>query len=435
MYQKNVDFTENDCKIVLGKYYGDKPVKLINFKLAPISDEINGFMGEHLRLKLEVVNEANETEIIQFFVKTIIAEQEVMAEFTRAGDMFNKEIYWYEFLNDVKQECPDVDISFSPKYYCSRENDFIVLEDLCLSGCKMPQGFILDKDHLKMALKSIAKYHTASIIYEEVKSKKLGRRYSLLEDYGKYLQESMYRKDENYLGYKYIRCALKALQTLVDLLPEVGLTSEEFKERLEILTDQAFEDSKPSSIFRNVWSNGDLWAKNIMFKYENDVLINCKVFDFQLQRYNPPAHDAVFMVYESTTKCERRRYSKQYLAYYYQELSSELGKFGLDINNIVNKEDFNKSCKLAMPVIKLSKTLYRSLHAMSEETYRKITREPDLYAKLTFEDRTEFVTNLFKTEKCYKEEMTTLLEDLRDLLINKNIAPEFTTVEYNLAEF
>ncbi|KAF2879857.1 hypothetical protein ILUMI_26314 [Ignelater luminosus] len=189
------------------------------------------------------------------------------------------------------------------------------------------------------------------------------------------------------------------------------------------------------SIFRNVWSNGDLWAKNIMVKYENDVLINCKVFDFQLQRYNPPAHDAVYMVNETTTKSERCQYLKEYLAYYYQELSSELAKFGLDINNIVNKEDFDKSCKLAMPVIKLSKALYRSLCAMSAETYRKLTSEPDLYDKLTFEDRTEFVTNLFKTEKCYKEEMTTLLEDLRDLLINKNIAPEFTTAEYNLLEF
>ncbi|KAF2879856.1 hypothetical protein ILUMI_26313 [Ignelater luminosus] len=249
MNKKNLNFTENDCKTVLAKYYGDKAVKLINFKLTSISsDEMIGVMGEHLRLNLEVINEANEKENLKFFVKTILAEQEMMAEFTRASNMFNKEIYWYEFLNDVKQECPDVDISFAPKYYWSRENDFIVLEDLCLSGYKLLEELILDMDHLKMALKSIAKYHAASIIYEEVKSKKLGRKYSLLEDYGKYFQETIFRKDENYLGYKYVRCSLKALQTLVDLLPEVGLTSEEFKKRLEILTDQAFEDSKPSSI-------------------------------------------------------------------------------------------------------------------------------------------------------------------------------------------
>ncbi|KAF2879861.1 hypothetical protein ILUMI_26318 [Ignelater luminosus] len=419
-----VTITENDCKQILANYYTDeRKYKFKGFSLRPISDEVNGFMSNHLLLKINVENGLKGE--LRFFAKTLLVEQDAIVAFAKDGKMFNKEISCYKFLQDIKNQFPDFDTSFVPRYYYSRGDEFIIFEDLTESGYKMWDGPLnLDLEHLKLSLDAIARFHAASFLFEEVKSKKLGRQYSLIEDYGESFNEALYYNKEEYLGFQYLRSSLRGVCALVDVVPKKTLSASDFKNKLKDLFAQAFEDVKPSQQFRNVWCNGDLWTKNVMFKYENGIPVSSKIFDFQLQRYNPPAHDVLFMIYQTTSKEIRQEYFDYLLEYYYESLRVELEKFGYEVENILSKDEFDLSIKAVFPLIKLTKAIYKSLSAISKESYKEITNDPQLYAYVTFNDRSEFILKEFEKTKDYRDLMTALLEDLEDLFTHQKITIE-----------
>lgn len=443
MVENFVKISENDCKQVLAKYFNKTPPKLINFSLAPISDEVNGFMSDHLLLKINVENDSKNQ--LRFFAKTLLVSQEIIVEFAKSANMFNKEVICYKFLEDVKKECPGFDTSFAPKYYFSREDEVIVLEDISEKGFKMWSGPLdLDLEHIKLTLTTTARFHAASFIVEEIKSKNLGREYQLIEDYGEGLSESLYTNDENFLGFQYIMSGVKGLCAIIDLLPGKKLSATEFKTKLRDLTSQVFEDIKPSRKFRNVWCNGDLWTKNVMFQYKNNKPVDCKIFDFQLQRYNPPAHDVLFMIYQTADRKTRQKHFDYLLDYYYEALKIELRQAGFDIENILSRDEFNRSIKMVFPSVKLTKAIYKSLSAISRKSFDEIISSSQLYADITFRDRSEFAVKVFRAEKNYRDIMTILLEDLEDIFTHETITIEdcykilkqnLGTTDYDLLEY
>lgn len=78
----------------------------------------------------------------------------------------------------------------------------------------------------------------------------------------------------------------------------------------------------------NVILHGDLWANNIMFKYDDNGEVEDTVLvDFQICYYGPPALDVTYCMYTSSHNDVSELDWDMLVQYYYDELRTTLKKF------------------------------------------------------------------------------------------------------------
>lgn len=324
----------------------------VDFKVEQISEQYAD-CTDQLVLKIRVKSE-KEIKNLSFFVK-LFPKTLAKVNYVQQTKSFEKEIFAYTvYFKNVKKYLPQVDLSFISRHFYSKPNEVIVLENLTDEGYSIAKtSYYFDEAHVKVALKTLAEFHAVSLAYEETKSKEIGEKYRLTDEFANELEETSYKKDENLLTYQYLRAAHEDILYLVEALPQTKLGKEDVKNKLSEKFEEIFEVICDNGSNKNVFSHGNLQFKNVMFKYKNNEPVSCKFINFGSIKYCPPAFDVLQLLLHVTNSEMRKSSLDDYLNFYYQCLEQQLTKYDLHIANILPKCEYEITCDNLLPIVKL----------------------------------------------------------------------------------
>lgn len=252
---------------------------LINYEIVPI-DEANGFAGQYFTLRATVACPKSplETKNINFFTKVPPPISSPQYDFIQAYGAFKKEVALYtrvfpEMLDGLDKGC-------IPECFLGVENDVIVLEDMAHSGYTMTdKSTPFDFEHCEILMKTLAKFHAKSFIFEQQYNK------TLHDEFAHCMYETLWPRAGGRAKAMF-DAAVKGIVSMIDLLSELDDDQRsDFKEKIVKLCADHTDKLSPSVKYKNVLCHGDLWANNILFKYDTDKKpVECCLIDFQLAR-------------------------------------------------------------------------------------------------------------------------------------------------------
>lgn len=273
---------DEECfEIIRKKLHKDsmEDFSVVTYEVVPI-EKVNGYMGQYFTLKVTVANPQSPLEMknINFFTKIPPPLTSPQYDFIQQYGSFKKEVALYTTVFPEVLNGPDK--RFVPECFLGLENDVIVLEDMAHSGYEMTDKFKpFDFEHCKILMKTIAKLHAKSFIFEEVYQK------NLHDEFSHCMQETLWPLKEG-RSKAMFEAAVKGILSIVDEMPD--LNEDQLKAfRAKIVDLCAGHTGKllPSSKHKNVLCHGDLWANNILYKYDSDNKpTECCLIDFQLVR-------------------------------------------------------------------------------------------------------------------------------------------------------
>lgn len=273
---------DEECfEIIRKKLHKDsmEDFSLITYEVVPI-DEVNGFMGQYFTLKATVASPQSplETKNINFFTKLPPPITSPQYDFIQQYGTFKKEVALYTTV--FPEVLDGLDKRYIPECFLGLEDDVIVLEDMAHSGYEMPDKYKpFDFEHCKILMKTLARFHAKSLIFEELYQK------SLHDEFSHCMQETLWPLTDGRAKAMF-DAAVKGIVSLIDLIP--NLDEDQKKTFSTKVTDLCVDHANkllPSMKHKNVLCHGDLWANNILFKYDIDEKpAECCLIDFQLAR-------------------------------------------------------------------------------------------------------------------------------------------------------
>ncbi|XP_066591595.1 uncharacterized protein [Prorops nasuta] len=382
---------------------------LINYEIVPV-EEVNGYMGQYFTLKATVACPRSplDTKSINFFTKIPPPASSPQHEFMAEYGSFKKEVVLYtrvfpEVLDDRDKKC-------IPECFLGLEDDVIVLEDMVHSGYSMTNKFVpFDLEHCQVVMKTLARFHAKSLIFEEQCKK------TIRDEFSHCLEETLWPLKDGRAKAMF-DAAVKGTVSMIDLLDLDQTKREEFKRKvLEITMDHANKLS-PSVKYKNVLCHGDLWANNILFKYDRDNKpVECCLIDFQLVRYNPPAHDIMCFLQFTTTRNLRDQHSDELFQSYYDAMTSVVKESELDIARIFPWDEFLQSINDLRTMCMTHGVLNTPIMLLESSAASKyFTEEPELLEEALYVDRTPLICSQFKQVPKYRERMQDALLELHD---------------------
>lgn len=418
-----------NCEQVLKADFGKNAPPIIGFNIKPYSSEVVGILGEHLTVEISV--KQNKKAITKsYFAKQFPFQHSLQSEFLLRTYGFKREVEIYSILlPKFVKTIPNYNIDYVPRFFFSKTNEVVVFEDIRELNYRIAKTANLnqlDLKHIQLALKSLAEFHAGSLLYEHIKSIELSREYSLLEDMSQYLTEPLFTEDFS-MGHDFSYAGLKGLTAVVDLVPDLKLKPDEFKNKFHELLKKTFAIMKQQKKYKNVVCHGDALPKNIMFKYENGDSIDCKLVDFQLLRYFPPAHDVLLFIYASTSTEMRQHHFHSLLKYYHNHLKEVVEKAGFKIDDLLSYEEFKSSVHFILPAIKLQYAIQLSgngIHASNPEFVKKLLQNEEDFRKFLFQDRGPFSLELYKNDDSYKYLLTKSLWECEEIILYPIISRE-----------
>lgn len=288
----------------------------------------------------------------------------------------------------------------------------LVFEDMSAHQYKLRDKFKrFDMVHTLEALKTLTRFHASSIIYEENKSKELGRSYSINEDFCHQLHDAGYVNTDNW----FILCMKAAIDA-------IKVFSNYSKEQIEIIESRWFnvwssglDLSNPTTECRSVICHRDLWNNNLMFHYKKvgDEMVpdDCVLVDFQAAKYQPPAGDVMLLLYCNLDPQFREDNMDTLLNFYLDELSEILANNEIDLK-VINRERFFESaekqrlwavvvCACLMPQFWINDEILT-------ETFCNAEQFDDILSK----NKSGFVTKMMKNNLDYKEKVMNIFEEI-----------------------
>lgn len=389
--------SEDFPKILTAKL-NTKNFEVISNEWLNLSDNIEGYMGDHYILKL-TYKIGNTEESSNFFVKTKTIKTELQMQTITEANSFEKEIFIYKFRRELEKK--GFKVTFFPNMYYNKGFDTLVMENLKEQGYKLADRYTFyDLDYCKAALDALALFHANSLMYEELKSKELGRTYRLTDEYGDVLEERFYiLGDTKGIGYRYLESSKGAIIELAKLMPE----SEEWKtslmKRIQNF-DPATEIERvvPS---RKALGHGDLWANNMFYRHgNNNKSLECCLVDFQMLRYHHPALDVMLMIFTCTTRAFKKQHLQDMFQYYYQRLSDNFKEHDMDVGQVLTKEEFLKSAKVYEPLALMHAIAERPIVLLPADLITEaINACGDGLENLWLNDRAKMCTESFKNNE------------------------------------
>lgn len=251
---------------------------LVNYEIVSIN-EVNGFVGQYFTLKATVAcPKSLETKSINFFTKIPPPISSLLYDLTQAYGTFKKEVTLYTMV--FPEMLDDFDKRYIPECFLGVENDVIVLEDMVHSGYTMTDKFTpFDFEHCEILMRTLAKFHAKSFVFEQQYKR------TLHDEFSHCMHETLWpRMDDK--AKAMFDAAVKGVISTIDLLPKLDDDRRnDFKEKIMKLCADHTDKLSPSMKHKNVLCHGDLWANNILFKYDIDKRpVECCLIDFQLAR-------------------------------------------------------------------------------------------------------------------------------------------------------
>ncbi|XP_055598927.1 uncharacterized protein LOC129748356 isoform X1 [Uranotaenia lowii] len=476
--------TEEDVELIVKRYLLEKREKynakfrVLSYHIKRLSEEPIGYLGDHYFLNVVLrekmvhysaeEEEYAEEEYLSFFMKILPEQVPKLADYVREMGCFKKESQLYTHLIPRLQDVSIGTKPFAPRAYLTKDDKLLVFENLKAEGYRMVQNnkSLLDYAHLKVALKTVAKLHAASLVLEERTKQPITQLYS------GHLNENVYIDDDRYVRKTNLDNAIKALCELIKRI-EKYKTSDRLDfilEKFPQVIRKIYEFAKPSTVYRNVFNHGDLWNNNLMFKYEElnssrtssdagivqeasasvqqqnggrrrrkrssihrpnpfnypDIELrsgtipsNCLMIDFQIARYSPPAYDVMSVLNTTTTRFFRAIHMDRLVEVYYEYLAQQLEWFQIDLKDVLSAEDYRMSCEEYKLAGLIDSVLFRMLTLLPK---RLVSDCDECPVPISFENLTEnsifeMCTEAWDSCDMYRYVMDDLLEDLIDTYI------------------
>nr|XP_033325397.1 uncharacterized protein LOC117219936 [Megalopta genalis]XP_033325408.1 uncharacterized protein LOC117219936 [Megalopta genalis] len=404
---------DEECfEIIRKKLHRDamEDFSLITYEVVPI-DEVNGFMGQYFTLKATVACPQSplETKSINFFTKIPPPLSSPQYDFMREYGNFKKEVNLYttvfpEMLDGLDKMC-------IPECFLGLEDDVIVLEDMAHSGFEMTDKLKpFDLEHCRILMRMLAKFHAKSLIFEEVYQK------NLHDEFSHCMQETLWPLKDGRAKAMF-DAAVKGTISVIDLMP--GLDQEQrakFKAIVEELCENHTGKLLPSTKHKNVLCHGDLWANNILFKYDDDEKpVECCLIDFQLARYNPPAHDVLCFLQFTTVRQLREDHCNELFKIYHETVSAALKDANLDIEKLLPWDGFVESIDDLRKMCILHGILNIPIMLLEPVAASKyFSREPELLENVLYVDRTPLMCEQMRDVPRYRERLIDALLELHE---------------------
>lgn len=415
-------FSEADCRTILRKCFADsRQITFLWQKFESLSGDVEGYLSEHFSLKI-TYQEGAKTREKKFFVKAVLNQNGFLAVFAKAMDVFRKETFIYTTFFPALEATLINYKQIPPKCYFA-ENNVLVLEDLSEEGFHLVERLkFYDTQQCKLALKTLSYYHAYSIIYEEFKSRELGRKYRLNEEFPEELMDRFYGVNRSSPTAKFLESSIKTLIDLVNELPEDTKCKKDFAELLSTSLNGS-DGQIPADKYRLTCTHCDLWSSNIMFKCDSrngDQLIDCKIIDFQMLNYTMQAYDVELFFHGNTTSEFRRTHKMELLRYYYDSFQQILKENNIeDAQGILSFKDLEETCILRGPDAKIQAISDKSLLYLPEEILQEGAQNPDLFKTVLIDDRSKYILDIYKNNFEYRNIITMELLDLYDVLVAK----------------
>lgn len=405
---------KDDFAKILRRKLGRDDVELVREEWLELSDEVEGFLGEHHILNLEY-RIGSKGGVESFFVKSVPRRLKQQAEMIKRSGMFLKESFLYGFISEeFKKKGYDAD--FIAEFYLCKNDETIVLENLKTNDWKLlKKGSFFDLDHFKVTLKTVALLHANFVVYEEEKSKELGKRFSFDEENPRVFRETFFKIGDTGRTVMFIESSKECVKALLPLLDE----TDEWKKQLlnKISTFDCATVFHQDLQSRKTCGHGDLWSNNIMFKYSNGAPSQCCLLDYQLIRYFHPAYDVLLTICLNSSRDFRLKHLDMLLDIYYESFGEVLQRHGLDPGQILPKEDFLKSARALMPVAIFQMFSSRTMVLLPNRVTSNIIEEgTEAYTNFMYADRTQFVYESCMRDENFKKIFLDGIRDLYDVM-------------------
>lgn len=305
-------------------------------------------------------------------------------------------------------------VKWAPSCYLSRD-DLMVLEDLKVASyLTLPRHVDFAINHTKAALRSLAAFHASNIIYERLELRPRGS--SIGDTFKDMLFETSYRKD-----VPWCMTGMRALKAVALHKTKYGFGSSfekaiegKFMERVCEMFERLESND---SVVPRVCCHRDLWRNNLMYRFANDDLsepTDCLLIDFQICRYLPLTLDVMICIllpsqdHSIADECKR---------FYFEQLSHELIRYGVEINDLMTWRDFSDSCETFRLVPLLQQGMFWSLANIKEEVMLDfIATDEKGYLRACNDERDDFVLDNMDKDEFYRDSMVGTVERLIEYL-------------------
>lgn len=373
-----------------------------NYEVVSLSDSPVGFWGDHFILK--VYNDKSEKH--DFFLKALPRGIEKRMEAIQETGFFEREIKIYEHLVPKLHKISS--ICWAPKIYLSKEEHFIVMENLRDHKVYPSKNNVWDLKHFEVAAKTLAVFHASSVVYEEMFGK-------LIQDTPDLLDEIAYPKNVEHIRYTGVENIIKSLMKLIELIPKYRFSTK-LNDILNAFPDvvrKIFMFVETSSKYRNVLLHGDIWVNNVMFLYnKNKEPVECKYIDFQFARHAPPAMDLATFFFASSTAEFREAHLNQVLNIYCDYFENELSSHNISKSALTRNEILTSFQEYRLAGL-IESALFNHVTMLPADIATDMMSSSEEYEKFFSQSREQKCLKAFEDE-CYRSRLTEILSEIID---------------------
>lgn len=406
--------TLNDCNEIIAKCTKNNLQKCESYEIKKKSEDVLGFLGDHFNLIIKFYDQINGEQLqYNFFVKTLPNLSKKQMEYVKNLHAFEKEAQLYKTI--LPEFRKYIDEPFIPECYLIKTDTLIVLEDLTSKGYRIKDDY-LNYYECECIMRSLARLHSASVIYEEIRSTTF-KRYKINEHFPNELIENLFiLDDEDHPRKKWLNAGMEAINDCLKLMPDYENRLDISQKLSKFVSSDLRKYVEPSLLYRNVVCHADLWKNNALFKINHVDEIKCVLIDFQLARYSPPAFDILITLYLNMIADDLEKHMTNLLNTYYDEFAKILRLHNIETNKIMSQIQFIESINLYKLPSSLVAVLY-AIHVHAGDDLTKLIITNDIvFQEFTLINRSKYVCDEFKNNEIYRRKCTDAFKKLVDAL-------------------
>lgn len=268
-----------------------------------------------------------------------------------------------------------------------------------------------------MALRSLAAFHAANIIYEGLELRPKGS--TVGDAHKNMLFETSYAPNN-----PWCMTGIRALKTVALHKTKYGFGSSYEQAIEEKFMDKVCEifdllESTDDFGVPRVCCHRDLWKNNLMYQFEDGDFnkpSHCLLIDFQICRYLPLTLDVIICVLLSS-RLQQHSTTDECLEFYYKQLANELEQHNVNVESIMSWRDFEVSCKRFKLFPLVQQGIFWSLTNLPETFLTNLLANNEKeYLRICNEQRDETVLEFMECDEFYRQTMTETVERLIEYL-------------------